>query len=376
MGEVRAQFGLLGPMELTIDGVVRPTGGPKQRAVLAYLVVNANHPVSVDALAQAVWEDAHPPDVRVSLHTIVSNLRKPLREAGLDARAILAQVGAGYRITVPEGGCDVQRFHAQRQTGLQALAEGRFPLASKILAEALSQWRGPVLADLRGLGFADAYAAVLDDDRLGVIEARADADIARGRAEAAISELSLLVSAHPLREPLWERLITALYADGRQTDALDALRRLRTTLADELGIDPSPHIRALEAQILRQDPLGAPGAVSARHATTVIEHSAWGRAAVLYDRAGHTYPVTGPYTTIGRLPDNDVVLAHVKVSRHHAVILDTGHAHVVKDLQSSNGVFLDGVRVDERAELPDGAVLRIGGIELTFTQISQGTRTS
>ncbi|PXX52681.1 DNA-binding SARP family transcriptional activator [Nocardia tenerifensis] len=370
MTEVRARFGVLGAVELAIDGVAQALGGPKQRAVLAYLVINANRPVSVEALAQAVWEDNPPPDIRTSLHTIVSNLRKPLRDNGIDARAVLAQVGPGYRVAVAEEASDVQRFRARREAGLLALSAGRFRTAGELLTSALAQWRGPVLADLRGLGFADAYAAVLDDDRLGTIEARAEADIAQGRAGAVVSDLALLVREYPLREPLWEQLITALYVDGRQSDALDAARRLRATLADELGIDPSPPIRELEARILRQDPVDSRAQTSATlGAITIVEHSGE-QTAVLRERSGRTYSVTGKVTRVGRLPDNDIVLEHGKVSRHHAAILHNGLAYLIKDLLSSNGVFVDGVRVVDSAVLTEGAVIRIGDYELTFTLVA------
>lgn len=371
MAEVRAQVGVLGPVELTIDGVAQQLGGPKQRAVLAYLLINANRPVSVESLAQAVWEDLPPPDVRVSLHAIVSNLRKPLRDAGIDARDMLSHMGTGYRLVIADGGSDVQRFRARRESGLRALAAGRFPAASEVLSDALAQWRGPVLADLRGLGFADAYATALDDERIGVIEARSEADIAQGRADAVVAELALLVREHPLRESLWEHLITALYIAGRQSDALEAARRLRTTLAEELGIDPGPRIRELEARILRQEPISvrAVAQASATRANTIIDRSWHEPDAVLRDRAGNVYPISGPITRIGRLSDNDITLPDGRVSRHHALIVDNGLSWVLKDLMSSNGVFVDGVRVVDSVVLQDGALIRIGDVELSFVLI-------
>ncbi|WP_433563045.1 BTAD domain-containing putative transcriptional regulator [Nocardia sp. CA-151230] len=365
MSDVRAQVGVLGPVQLTIDGVAQQLGGPKQRAVLAYLAINANRPVSVEALAGAVWEDNPPPDVRVSLHAIISNLRKPLRDGGIDARNMLQHMGTGYRIVLADPACDVFRFRARRGDGLRALAAGRFAAASAALSDALAQWRGPVLSDLRGLGFADAYAVALDDERIGVIEARAEADIAQGRAEGVVSELALLVRDHPLRESLWEQLITALYLTGRQSDALEAARRLRGILAEELGIDPGHRIRELESRILRQDPLGVPAA-SATRATTIVDRSWHEPQALLRDRSGNVFPVTGSTTRIGRLSDNDVALADGRVSRHHALLIDNGHTWVIKDLHSSNGVFVDGARVADSGLLSDGAVLRIGDTELVF----------
>ncbi|MGW4242201.1 BTAD domain-containing putative transcriptional regulator [Nocardia sp. NPDC004722] len=371
MGEPRAQVGMLGPVQLTIGGVEQQLGGPKQRAVLAYLAINANRPVSVEALASAVWEDNPPPDVRVSLHAIVSNLRKPLRDGGIDARTVLQHMGTGYRIVVEDAACDVFRFRARRESGMRALAAGHFASATDALSDALAQWRGPVLSDLRGLGFADAYAVALDDERIGVIEARAEADIAQGRAENVVPELNLLVRDHPLRESLWEQLITALYLTGRQSDALEAARRLRGILAEELGIDPGHRIRELESRILRQDPLSvrAVGAASATRATTIVDRSWHEPQALLRDRFGHVYPIVGSTTRIGRLSDNDIALADGRVSRHHALIIDNGHTWVLKDLQSSNGVFLNGARVLDSGLLSDGALLRIGDTELVFVLV-------
>lgn len=371
MSEERAQVGVLGPVQLTIDGVPQQLGGPKQRAVLAYLTINANRPVSVDALADAVWEETPPPDIRVSLHAIVSNLRKPLRDGGIDARTVLQHMGTGYRIVVADVACDVFRFRARRENGLRALAAGRFSAASAALSDSLAQWRGPVLSDLRGLGFADAYAVALDDERIGVIESRAEADIAQGRADAVVSELTLLVREHPLRESLWEQLITALYVTGRQSDALEAARRLRALLAEELGIDPSPQIRDLEARILRQDPpsLRAVGAASATRATTIVDRSWHEPHALLRDRDGNVYPIAGIATRIGRLSDNDIALQDGRVSRHHALVIDNGLTYVLKDLNSSNGVFIDGQRVLDSGLLHDGTVVRIGDTELVFVLI-------
>ncbi|MFD6351094.1 BTAD domain-containing putative transcriptional regulator [Nocardia tengchongensis] len=371
MDGVRARVGVLGPVQLTIDGVAQQLGGPKQRAVLAYLAINANRPVSVDALASAVWEDNPPPDVRVSLHAIISNLRKPLRDGGIDARNMLQHMGTGYRIVVEDAACDVFRFRTRRESGLRALAAGRFAAATDALSDALAQWRGPVLSDLRGLGFADAYAVALDDERIGVIEARAESDIAQGRAEGVVSELNLLVRDHPLRESLWEQLITALYMIGRQSDALEAARRLRGILAEELGIDPGHRIRELESRILRQDPLSVRqvAAASATRATTIVDRGWHEPQALLRDRTGHVYPVVGSTTRIGRLSDNDIALADGRVSRHHALLIDNGHTWVIKDLHSSNGVYVDGARVVDSGLLSDGAVLRIGDTELVFVLV-------
>lgn len=363
MKDARIGFGILGPVELTVDGVPQPIGGPKQRAVLAYLVLHANHPVSVDAIAAAVWEDRPPSDARTSLHTIASNLRKPLRDNGLDARSILAQIGSSYRVATASEASDAQRFTARRQRGLRALESGRFAEASELLSGALDQWRGPALADLRGTTFADTYAEALEDDRLTVLQARAAADIARGKAAAVVSEFTVLAGHHPLREGVWAQLIAALYADGRQSEALEAVRRLRATLAGELGVDPGAEIRDLEQRILRQEPLIATVAVPS---TTIVDLGEGLGQARLCDVRGQEYPITQRFTRIGRGADNDIVLDDRRVSRKHAALLDTGAGFVIRDLLSANGIRVDGERIVESARLRDGAVIGTGGHELVF----------
>ena len=160
--------------------------------------------------------------------------------------------------------------------------------------------------------------------------ALAEAEIACGRAYAVIGELESLTAEHPYREPLWAQLITAYYVAERQSDALDAYRRLKTTLADDLGIDPGPTVRALHERILRQEPLDVKrvARTTAIHtANDSNQRTAVGAAssvARLRDASGDDYPLVAAATRIGRLPDNDIVLDDANVSRHHAVIIDTG----------------------------------------------------
>lgn len=128
-------------------------------------------------------------------------------------------------------------------------------MASRHLSAALSEWRGPVLADLADFAFVKTFATAVTEDHMLVVTTRAEVEIACGRAEAIIGELETLAARHPYREPLWAQLITAYYVCERQSDALDAYRRLKTALAEDLGIDPGPTINALHARILRQERL-------------------------------------------------------------------------------------------------------------------------
>lgn len=127
--EKRLDFGLLGPLQMTIDGTPVPSGTPKQRAVLAMLVINRNRPVGVDALITALWEEWPPSGARASIHSYVSNLRKLLGGAGIDPRVVLAAAPPGYRLSIPDNTCDLGRFVAEKTAGVHAAAAGRFEQA-------------------------------------------------------------------------------------------------------------------------------------------------------------------------------------------------------------------------------------------------------
>ncbi|HEY7197853.1 MAG TPA: BTAD domain-containing putative transcriptional regulator [Gaiellaceae bacterium] len=177
----------------------------------------------------------------------------------------LERRGAGYALAVGPDELDLERFEHLAAEGARALESGDAGLAAGLLREALGLWRGPALADVAYEDFASAAAERLEEARLVVLEQRIDADLALGRHEALVGELESLVLANPFRESVRRRLILALYRSDRQAEALDAYRSARQTLVDELGIDPSPALQALEQAILRQDPsLAAPEAAEAR----------------------------------------------------------------------------------------------------------------
>jgi SARP family transcriptional regulator, regulator of embCAB operon len=366
------QFGLLGPLEMSVDGALVPLGTPKQRAVLAMLVINRNRPVGVDALITAVWEGWPPSGARASIHSYVSNLRKLLSGAGIDPRMVLAAAPPGYRLSIPENTCDLGRFIAEKTAGVHAAAAGRFEEASRHLSAALSEWRGPVLEDLRDCQFVEAFATALVEDKILAHTAKAEAEIACGRASGVISELEALTAEDPYREPLWAQLITAYYLTDRQSDALAAYRRVKTTLADDLGIDPGPTLRDLNELILRQAPLDAKKSAKTTAAGTVTvldqrtKVSGHKVLAYLHEASGRSYPLQSTATRIGRLPDNEIVLDSANVSRHHAVIVDTGANYIINDLRSSNGVHVQHERIRSAVTLQDGDHVRICDYDFTF----------
>jgi len=364
---------------MTANGTRVPLGAPKQRAVLAMLVINRNRPVSVDSLTSAVWGLDPVPAARTSIQSYVSTLRRLLRTAGVvNPYAVLASAPPGYQLSVADADCDLGRFLAEKTAGVQAAAAGRFEEASSRLSAALGEWRGPVLDDLRDFAFVDALATRLLEDKVAVHTARAEAEIACGRASGVIGELEALTARFPYREPLWAQLITAYYVTERQSDALGAYRRLRTSLAEGLGIDPGPTVSALHERILRQEPVvakrAAPRAASTRKqgvvrldpGSRVAVESSEAIMAWLRDKTGRQYPLNAATTRIGRLDDNDIVLDDEDVSRHHAMIIDTGAGFVITDLRSTNGVEVQRRRIVTNATLADGDHIRIGGCEFTF----------
>jgi len=372
MAHSALRFGVLGPLQMSANGTDLPLGASKQRAVLAMLLINRNRIVPADTLIDAVWQQRPPPEARGSLHAHISRLRRLVSEAGLDPAAVVVGIQPGYRLNVPDEACDLGRFAIEQKAGIQAAAAGRFEEASRHLSAALAEWRGPVLEDLRDFQFVDAFAAALAEDKLVALTVRAETEIACGRTHSIISELEALVVLHPYREPLWAQLITAYYLAERQYDALDAYGRLKTALADDLGIDPGPTLRGLHQRILRQEPLDIKEAAraTAKHVVATLQRrpkvAQESAVAQLRDAAGRRYPLRGAATRIGRLADNDIVLDDDSVSRHHAVIVDTGNSFVITDLQSANGVDVADRRIRTSETLADGDRIRICGHEFTF----------
>ena len=366
-------FGLLGPLQVSVEGTFVALGGPKQRAVLATLLMNRNRPVAVESLISAVWGQDPPAEARTNIHVYVSNLRKLLGTAGVDGRAVIEKQAPGHRLNVDDADVDVGRFLRENTAGVRAAAARRFEEASRHLAAALGEWRGPVLEDLRQHEIIETFAVALTEDKIAAHTTRAQAEIACGRADTVIGELETLVAEHRFREPLWAQLITAYYIVGRQSDALDAYARLKATLADDLGIDPNATLRELHGKILRQEPLDVKETAQStalETTTSLVRRIADGSgstvAARLQATSGDSHPVERAATSIGRLSGNEIVLTDAKVSRRHAIIVDTGINFVIHDTGSANGVELNGQRIKGSATLADGDRLRIGNSEFTF----------
>ena len=243
------RYRLLGALEVETDeGVPVAIVAPKRRALLAALLIGADRPQSADHLVDLLWGSEPPPAARASLHAHISRLR---REIG---RAAIQSSSAGYQIRLRDGDLDVRLFERRLEGGRRAAAEGRWLAARADLQAALDLWRGPALADAADDVFGAAEMARLEELRMTALEQRVEADLALGRHRDVVAELEAIVAEHPLLERFWYQLMLALYRSGRQAHALSAYRRLRSTLVDELGLDPSPDLQALEVKILRHDP--------------------------------------------------------------------------------------------------------------------------
>ncbi|OBJ59531.1 BTAD domain-containing putative transcriptional regulator [Mycobacterium sp. 1423905.2] len=372
MGDKTPRFGLLGPLQMSVGGKAVPVGTPKQRVVLAVLLLNRNRSVAVESLIDAAWGEDAPAEARASVHVYVSNLRRLLGTGGVvDPRKVLQKAPPGYRLNVSDGDVDLGRFVHEKAVGVQAASDGNFEQATRHFSAALGEWRGAFLEDLREIELIDAFAVALVEDKVAVHISRAQAEMACGRAESVVSELETLVVDHPYREPVWAELMTAYYLADRQSDALGTFQRLKAILANELGIDPSPAVRALHERILRQETFDIQRSVRVTATETLIgtRSTVLGRnsaAGLLRTPSGECYALNGAATRIGRLSDNDIVLADAKVSRHHAVIIDTGTSFVINDAGSANGVELGHERIRGSAPLVDGDSIRIGDSRFVF----------
>ncbi len=240
---------LLGPVSLACAGREVGIGSPKQRVILAMLALSPR--VTVDAIADALWRDTPPASVAATVHTLVSRLRRTLQEAG--GGITIRSEGAGYVMDVDPERVDVNRFEAAVAAGRRCLAEGSTADGARWLREGLSLWRGPALDDVSDRDFARISATRLDEARLRAAEELAEAELACGAPAAALEMLEPLLARYPFHERLRGQQMLALYRLGRQADALAAFQDLRHCLAEELGLEPTPALVALERQILLQD---------------------------------------------------------------------------------------------------------------------------
>ncbi|MFB4295525.1 BTAD domain-containing putative transcriptional regulator [Actinomadura sp. NTSP31] len=253
-------FGVLGPVEARGDAGAVPVGGPRVRALLAMLALDAGRVVTGERLIDGLYGEDPPAGAANALQSQVSRLRRGLGDAGL-----VEGHPAGYRLLAERDQVDAHRFEALARDGRRALAAGDRARAAVLLKEALELWRGPALADVRSAPFAEPQAARLEEARAAVAEDHAEARLALGEFDAVAAALRDLLDGRPLRERARALLMRALHGAGRQAEALAVFEEGRRVLADELGADPSAELAEVHLAILRGDLEGpAAGAEAVR----------------------------------------------------------------------------------------------------------------
>jgi WD40 repeat protein/DNA-binding SARP family transcriptional activator len=250
------RFRVLGPLEVEADDGPVVLGGPKERRLLAQLLVRPNQVVPVEALVQGLWGEHPPRSAPKTLQAHVVRLRhalEPGRARGA-AGQVLVTREPGYLLRVAPGALDAARFEELTGQARRALAGDAADAAASTLREALGLWRGRAFEEFVDTDFGAAETDRLGELRLVALEDRVEADMRLGRQRELVAELEGLVREQPLRERLWAQLLLALYRSGRQADALLAYQRARSVLVEELGIDPGGELRGLQTAILAQDP--------------------------------------------------------------------------------------------------------------------------
>ncbi|MEU7042267.1 BTAD domain-containing putative transcriptional regulator [Streptomyces varsoviensis] len=354
------RYGILGTTQaLRDDGTAVALGGARLRSLLAALALRPGRTRAAEALIDEIWEAEPPADAPGALQALVGRLRRAL---GHDA--VESADGGGYRLRAAADDIDLYRFERLADEGARALADGDPHKAAVLLDDALRLWRGPALADLPDPG---AAAARCDARRLDARRARLAADLALGRAEAALPALVELCAEHPLDEPLHALRLRALHAAGRTAEALTAYEELRAGLADRLGVDPGGELRAVHAELL--EPAGAPEP----------------------PRRPAPAPATGNLRArrtsfVGRESDLDTI--RTDLGAHRLVTLlgpgGAGKTRLSQEAADSlKATWPDGVWVAELAPLDDGATVpeavltALGAREtLVRTTATEGLRAS
>jgi WD40 repeat protein/DNA-binding SARP family transcriptional activator len=253
MAASRLEFRILGPLAVRVDGESVPIGGPKQRALLALLLLSANRVISRDRLIGELYPDQSLNSADHALRNQVSRLRKVLSPVAADEPRLVARA-PGYLLRVEPGELDLEEFERLVAEGRESLGAGDPARAAESFHDAEALWNGRPLADLELEPFARVDVERLEELYLAAVEERIDADLALGRQLALVPELEALAVEHPYRERFRAQLMLALYRSGRQAEGLEVYRRTRTFLSDELGLDPGVELQELERAILVQDP--------------------------------------------------------------------------------------------------------------------------
>lgn len=283
-------FLLLGPLSVRLNAREVHVSAPRQRVVMAALLLNANRVISVDRIAEYVWDGVPPPSAAATVRTYVMRLRQSLGE---HASARILTRAPGYVIELSEHESDLGQFTAHRRRAAELAERGDLEGSSAELAEALALWREEPLADIPSSTLRDVEGRYLQELRLQTMELRFDAELALLRHADLVPELVRIVRKHPLREALVGKLMLALFRSGRQSEALDLYRRTRVLLVEQLGAEPGVDLREIQRHILSApDRPPTPGPVEPPAATPAAV-AASGPAASS-ERAGRPRPAQLP----------------------------------------------------------------------------------
>lgn len=245
------RFHTLGPLQVHDDDGLLPVGGPRERRILAALLLGRDRVVPLHQLVAAVWDGDPPVTAATQVRNQVSRLRRSWSATVPRPAEVLVTDGNGYRIRLDGHTLDLVAYEQQVTQARAAARAGDIESALRLLRSALALWRGPAFAGVGG-SVVDAAADRLEQHRLSVAEECLGHELALGRHEHVADEAAALVAAHPFREHLVHHLMSALYRSGRQVDALAAYQRYARRLRDELGLDPVPGLRTLHEAILRR----------------------------------------------------------------------------------------------------------------------------
>ncbi|MFV1962400.1 MAG: BTAD domain-containing putative transcriptional regulator, partial [Acidimicrobiia bacterium] len=257
------EFRILGPLEVVEGGRPIDVGAPKQRSVLARLLISANTVVSTDRILEDLWPEGPPKTGARSLHVHVARLRRALEVRGRDA-AIVTRA-PGYVLEVDRDAVDAMKFE-RLWSDARANLKTNPRHAAAILRRALGLWRGSALADFTYEPFAEAEIRRLEEIHFAAVEDLIEAELALGNHAEVTGRLEKLITDHPLRERLWGHLMVALYQGGRQAEALRAFQAARSAVVEAVGMEPSQELQDLEERILLHDttllaPETAPGSM-------------------------------------------------------------------------------------------------------------------
>ena len=248
------RYEILGPLHITGPAGSSSLTSRKAETLLGLLLIRADQVVTMEQLIGEIWADSPPGRAVASVHVYISQLRKFLRQAGAASDPIVTRP-SGYLLRTNGALLDVHAFANQSRLGREYAKEHRYEQAANSFNAALALWRGPLLEGSPGGPIISGFATWLDETRAECLERLMDVELGLGRHREAVGRLYSLATEYPTREAFHRQLMLALYRCGRQADALKAFQTVRSTLIDELGLEPGIDLQKIQVAILKADPV-------------------------------------------------------------------------------------------------------------------------